>query len=220
MFKRLILGSFPFLFLLFFLSCSKDKVGEYDILVQKADSLFMQKKYEEAKGYYLQADELNLKIHYAGDKIHIIDSILVENNKRAKYNFVIQEANKLFDNGDLKAAQKAFTNALRIRPKDSLSLERLEDIKFLLAQKPETPHLDSRNPYKIIVGSFTVKSNATQLQQLLRAKGMESYLIPRFDGSFTAVSCASYGDIHTAYNHLPDTRVQLHPDAWVLRDKE
>ncbi len=218
MFKQFILYALP-VFLLLLITACENKEDKYNAFVKKADSLLKQKKYKEAKTYYMQAEKLGLKKHYAGDQIRMIDSIVIQNNKQAKYDYIIKEANKLFDEGNLTAAQNAYTNALRILPQDSLALNRLEDIKYLIAQNSETAEDIRQNPYKIIVGSFKNISNAEALQQLLAAKGLESHLIPR-GNAFTAVSCASYESIRQAYNHLAETRDELQPDAWVLKDKE
>jgi len=68
--------------------------------------------------------------------------------------------------------------------------------------------------YYMIVGCFTVATNADRYAEKLRGMGYESQIIPG-NGSFQMVAARSYGSYRESVNELDKFRNEVTPNAWV-----
>lgn len=73
-----------------------------------------------------------------------------------------------------------------------------------------------KNPYHLVVGSFTERVNAVIAMEKFIALGYEAYLISREDILYTSVSIASFPDIHQAYNEMYNIQDETGLVVWTL----
>ena len=104
----------------------------YEIAIEKADKLFSQQKYLDAKKSY--NDALNIKPGepYPKSQIDKIEAILAQQNKLAKYNRIIKEADQFFEDIMLTKAQFKYKEALEVLPAKQYPKGQLEKIEKLL----------------------------------------------------------------------------------------
>ncbi len=197
---------------LLLVSCNK-KDKKYKAFITTADSLYSNKEYEEAKTYFLKAEEVKPEIEYSSIKITKIDSILVALKLETKYQVAVTIADELFFNQSYDEAMIAYQSATQIIPGDPYVNKRMKDIEFLISQAEQI----TNNQYHVIIGSFSIKANAVKLHEKLLSEGCDSYIIPRFEGRFHAVTCASHSDVHSAFNYLGKAKNRYHKDSWVLK---
>lgn len=197
---------------LLLVGCNK-KNKKYTAFISTADSLFNNNEYEKAKTYFLEASKVKPEEKYPTDKIVKIDSILVALRVETQYQAAVKIADELFDKASYDDAMIAYQSVMQIKPGDPYANKRIKDIEYLVSQAEQI----TSDQYHVIVGSFSVKANATRLQNKLISEGCDSYIIPRLNGSFHAVTCASYPDVHHAYNSLNKARDRYHKDSWVLK---
>jgi len=70
--------------------------------------------------------------------------------------------------------------------------------------------------YYIIVGSFTMETNADKYVEHLKQKGFDSQKIPRTYKNMHAVSCISFDTQKEALRQLNHYRNKVNARAWVL----
>jgi hypothetical protein len=68
--------------------------------------------------------------------------------------------------------------------------------------------------YYMIVGCFTVSTNADKYAEKLRGMGYESQIIPG-NGSFQMVAARIYSSYRESVNELDKFRNEVTPNAWV-----
>jgi cell division septation protein DedD len=98
-------------------------------------------------------------------------------------------------------------------------IQKIEDI--LAAQKAEAMRNSKENyRYHIVIGSFINDQNAETWLKKWKAKGRNSFILPRKEFDMEAVVYDSYPDIHAAYNNLDKVRNEITEDAWVIYYKQ
>ncbi len=109
-----------------------NQVYGYEIAIEKADKLFKQQKYLDAKKSY--HDALNIKPGepYPKSQINKIETILAQQNKLAKYNRIIKEADQFFEDKMLTKAKLKYKEALEVLPGKQYPQDQLEKIENLL----------------------------------------------------------------------------------------
>lgn len=113
----------------------------YDKLIANADAAFSTKDYDGAKQNYTQALNLKDTEKYPKDKLNEIESILAgleqqesENKaKDAKYQKLIDEADKMFGYKKYEDAKGKFTEALSVKEKEPYPKKKIAEIDGLLA---------------------------------------------------------------------------------------
>lgn len=196
-------------------SCNTNK-KDYKKNSFTADSLFKAEKYEEAKAYYSKILKNNPKDSKAKKRIDEIALFLDVNNKEIEYQNALQDADSFYDLENYEEAKLSYEKALTHNPDDEHVKTRLLDIAYFLENDETIEQVsDSNDAYHIIVGCFTIENNALNLQELLKSKGKDSYLIPR--GEYTAVTYSSHSNIREAYNSLPKVEDDLQYGAWILK---
>jgi len=89
--------------------------------------------------------------------------------------------------------------------------------KALEAKKLAAKKAVYKKPYHIIIGSYTNEALANIAYNKAKKMGFKPYFVSRYNGKYTAVSIASFTDIHQAYNNLYDIQDEYGlDDAWVL----
>lgn len=118
----------------------------YNDLVTKAETLFKEKKYEEAKQQYAAALDIKPTESYPKTRMTEIERT-IQNEARdaeaarlsqldAEYKSVIAEADKLFEAKDFDGAKAAYARALTIKPSETYPVQRNKSIDNLVtAQK-------------------------------------------------------------------------------------
>ncbi len=111
----------------------KSKNDSYYTLIDKADILLEDKKYQSARSYYVEASKIKADQQYPKDKIKLIDQIL--GNKKAeerKYKNLVALADRYFGEQEYKLAQKEYENALKMRKDEVYPKEQIKRIERLL----------------------------------------------------------------------------------------
>jgi hypothetical protein len=84
---------------------------------------------------------------------------------------------------------------------------------------PSTPtSAVSRGTYYMIVGCFTVQSNAEKYAEKLRGMGYNPQIVSGRD-NFQMVSVKSYGSYGESVGDLDKFRSQVSPNAWIYSEK-
>ncbi len=74
-----------------------------------------------------------------------------------------------------------------------------------------------KKPYHIIIGSYVNSDIAKVAFNKALKQGFKPYYVSRYNGKYTAVSIASFPDIHQAYNKMYDYQDEYgYDEAWVL----
>jgi cell division protein FtsN len=76
------------------------------------------------------------------------------------------------------------------------------------------PHNATTGRYYMIVGCFTVQSNADKYAEKLRGMGYESQIISGKD-NFQMVAAKSYNNYRESVNEIDKFRNDVTPNAWV-----
>ena len=211
-----ILSISALLVILCFSSCSYFGAGkEYKTAIESADSAFNQKLYANAKTLYNKALEIKAEEQYPKDKIAEIDKIIAS-QKKAKYDAHVKKADDFFNNKSYSDAKAAYGEASKVKPGEKYPKDKIAEIDKILADmQAEQEFLTYK--YHIVVGCFTVPSNAVKLNAKLTEQGYKSRIIKFPNGRFDAVTCASYPDLKASVKDLQKMRSELHEEAWVYK---
>lgn len=92
----------------------------------------------------------------------------------------------------------------------------VRDEKFSLAEG-ELSNPDFNNKFHVVVGSFSIKQNAKNLQSTLNKEGSNAMVVVNEKGMFRVI-IASYNEYAQARNKINQISNRF-PDAWVLIQK-
>jgi len=196
-------------------SCNFKANKEYKNAIETGDSFLTEKKYDDAKASYTKAAEIKPDETYPKEKITEIDNILTKKKEEA-YKLQVKNGDDLFGNKSYNEAKAAYAKASQMKPKENYPKEKIQEIDKILAEIKKQEEY-KKYPYHIIVGCFTVESNATKLNAKLLAEGKNSRIIKMRNGRFDAVTYASYQTIHESYNNLKEAQAQFGEEAWVYK---
>jgi hypothetical protein len=76
----------------------------------------------------------------------------------------------------------------------------------------------AHNKYYMIVGCFTVKQNAEKYAEKIKGMGYDAQIIPGRD-NFMMVTAQTYDNYRQSINDIEKFRNNVHPDAWVHRER-
>jgi len=107
-------------------------------LITNADKEFEAKKYEGAKSLYQEALTIRKEDKHAAARVVEIDGILVALGVDQRYNSVIAEADKLFNEKNYESARGKYTEASTVKPKENYPKTRVAEINTLLQQIAKT----------------------------------------------------------------------------------
>jgi hypothetical protein len=198
-------------------SCNRKANKGYKESIASADSFFNSAEYSNARVNYVKASKFKPEEVYPKNRINEIDSIVAVQKLEADYDAAIKEGDSFFNDKDYAQSQISFERAISLKEDEQYPKEMLDKISEKLAEIRKQEEL-SKYPYHIIVGCFTVESNATRLNEKLKAEGKDSRIISLFGGKYGAVSVASYPDITSAYNNIEEAKETYGEETWVLKN--
>lgn len=116
--------------------------AKFNNLVNKADRLFHEKRYAEARPVYVEASEIRPKDEYVEKQIAEIDRLLAQQKDDSKkYADFISQADKYFDNQRYPLAREWYQKALNVRPNESYPVQQIARIDSMLKKETETKTL-------------------------------------------------------------------------------
>ncbi len=127
---------------------------DYQQAIAKADGLFQQKNYENARREYANAGNIKPQESYPPEMITKIDGLIAEQKRLAEeaaaaeaarlaalqaekdknYSDAIAKGDNLFNQKDYENSRTAYRNALTIKPGETYPQQRIDEIGTLLAQ--------------------------------------------------------------------------------------
>ncbi|MGC8824927.1 MAG: hypothetical protein ACP5PZ_10115 [Bacteroidales bacterium] len=112
--------------------------AKFKDLVNKADRLFREKRYAEARPVYVEASQLKPNDKYVQEQIAEIDRLLAkQKDDSKKYAEIIAQADKYFDNQRYPMAREWYKRALVVRPDESYPVRQIARIDSLLKKETE-----------------------------------------------------------------------------------
>ncbi|MCX6251108.1 MAG: hypothetical protein NTX61_10195 [Bacteroidetes bacterium] len=107
---------------------------QYKVALGKADRLFTDKSYEQAKQEYLNAGNSKPAEQYPKDKVAEIDNLLAEYKaKEEAYKAAITKADQFLQGKSYDNAKNEYQNALTIKPDEQYPKNKIEDINKTLS---------------------------------------------------------------------------------------
>lgn len=159
--------------------------GEFIKLVRNADELYDQKKYEEAKKLYEEAEEKRPWEVYAIERLEEIENKLAKQEASANvFENMVTHGDRLFDSGNLIAAKNAYKRALAINQSDTYARDKIAEIDKTLKQDAteQQQQIAANNQYEQIISQADNALQANNLSlaerfytQALELKPSESY---------------------------------------------
>lgn len=117
---------------------------------------------------------------------------------------------------DISATETKTTTEPVVVSDEPVGSERTIDESFKLADG-ETNSAAFARKFHVVVGSFSVQSNAKNLQRTLNSEGNSAIIVVNEQGMYR-VLIASYDEYAQARNRINQISTRF-PDAWVLRQK-
>jgi len=121
---------------------AKEQQELYDKAIVDADKAFGKESWDEAKTKYIEASGIKASEQYPKDQIAAIvakikeaEARKLEEEKQAKYDAAIAEADKLLDKEELTTAKTKYMIATGIRPAEAYPKQRLAEIETKLAEQ-------------------------------------------------------------------------------------
>ncbi len=112
--------------------------AKFKELVRKADRLFHEKRYAEARPVYEEANMVKPKDEYVKKQIDEIDKLLAKEKKDSKqYADILLQADKYFENQRYPMAREWYQKALTIRPNETYPANQIAKIDSLLNRQIE-----------------------------------------------------------------------------------
>jgi len=119
--------------------------AKFKNLVNKADRLFREKRYAEARPVYVEASEVRPNDQYVKKQIAEIDRLLAQQKDDAKkYADIISQADKYFDNQRYPLAREWYQKALGVRPDQSYPVRQIAKIDSILKKETEAKNLQKK----------------------------------------------------------------------------
>lgn len=188
---------------------------EYIALIDRANTALAMEQLMEAKRNYMAAQIIKPDERLPRDKITLIDSLLaLGETVPADTSMESIETEEL----EPEQGEKLVTEGEQAAP-EGMKAEKSpppHPSKKTGAEEKEweSPHTFS---YHIVVGSFSVKSNAVNYSEKLKAKGIDSKVIPIHDGKMNVVTYGSFKTEEEARRELRKVQAEFNKDAWVLK---
>ena len=117
---------------------------------------------------------------------------------------------------DISATETKTTTEPVVVSDEHVGSERTIDESFKLVDG-ETNSAAFARKFHVVVGSFSVQSNAKNLQRTLNSEGNSAIIVVNEQGMYR-VLIASYDEYAQARNRINQISTRF-PDAWVLRQK-
>lgn len=118
-----------------------EKEEQYKKVIADADKLFTENKFNEAKGKYNEALSLKASEPYPTDKIQEIDNILkdmeADKAQLEKYNKIVADADKLFDEKNYNDAINKYKEALSVKQNEDYPQQQIDKITGIMKNQEE-----------------------------------------------------------------------------------
>ena len=122
--------------------------ADYNKKIAEADKLFQEKKYNEAKAQYQLALKINPEDEYPGQKLNEIEKQLellaLTAQQNATYQDIINEADRLYNEGHYELAIKKYTEAQAVKSMDNYPVHQIDQIRQLLASAAKQKEIDEK----------------------------------------------------------------------------
>ncbi len=122
--------------------------GKYDAAIAKGDAAFTKKDYTTAKTSYQDALTIKKAEPYPLGKIVEIEKLIADANKANQleidYKAAITKADLIFTEKKYEQAKDAYTEALKIKPKQEYPLGKIEEINKIIAELPKSKDRDEK----------------------------------------------------------------------------
>ena len=114
----------------------------YEEAIQRGDQMMNEKNFEKSREAYRQALEYQPSNSYPKQQISKIDRMVREKQQQAQrlqaqYEQLVEEADRLFDAGQLVGARDKYKQALNVKPKQEHPRERLERIAEMIRKREQ-----------------------------------------------------------------------------------
>ena len=137
--------------------------ADYKNMIAKADKLFNDKKYTEARQQYNMALKINPDDEYPKQKLGEIDKqeklMAMAAQQDSAYNAVIAEADKLYTAGHYDLAIKKYTEAQAVKSMDSYPQQQIEQIQQFLVNAEKQRALDEKFGQAILLAGRLLKED-------------------------------------------------------------
>ncbi|MDP4282010.1 MAG: hypothetical protein Q8867_07640 [Bacteroidota bacterium] len=111
----------------------KAKDDAYKASIDKADQLFNQKSWEDARNEYQNASSIKPEEKYPGNKMAEINKILTDlKGKKQTFDELVNKGNTLFGQNDLYKAKETYQQALTIFPDEDYPKSRISRITTMV----------------------------------------------------------------------------------------
>jgi tetratricopeptide (TPR) repeat protein len=165
------------------LAAQKELQEKYDAAIAKADQLFGEENFKDAKTAYQDALDIISTEQYPKDQIALCDQKMQEqsgNEEEEQYQKILTTAKKYFDEKNYEKALNLYNRALTIRPDDSVPLDMIAEINKILANLASQKELQDRYDAAIakadqLFGEENFKDAKTAYQDALDIIGTEQY---------------------------------------------
>ena len=167
------------------LAANKEAIEKaYKEAITQADALYNQNKLEEARTYYMKANELKPAESYPPSRINNIDKLLAANKStEEKYNKFISLADQSFATNDYQSAKSNYQQALTIKPEEAYPKQRIAEIDNILAQQKNKEAADNYSKFIALAdAAFNKEDFAVAKNNYRQASGYkpeEQYPIDR-----------------------------------------
>jgi tetratricopeptide (TPR) repeat protein len=155
--------------------CITDK---YNKALDEADKLLEQKKYDEAKSRYEEAQEIYPNEEYPGEQINkIADMITKDMNIDNLYNNTISEADALYAQGRYDEALIKYKGAMMLKPQEMYSKQKISEIEShaakLEAEQQAKSDADTKYNNLILKGNSAMAEKNYELAKQLYSQAQE-----------------------------------------------
>ncbi len=187
--------------------------AEYMATVDRANTALAMKEYREARKNYMAARMIKPEEELPNQKIAFIDSVLaavtaIDTGKAAAGDTAGAQAAKEMEK---PVKREEVAEGEEKKEKEIPPPPSAKEGKTIEKEPAAEPH------YHIIVGSFSVRSNAVNYSRELQEKGVDSRIIPIQNGKLNAVTYGSYKTETEAVRALHRVQREFNEDAWVLK---
>ncbi|WP_116495572.1 hypothetical protein [Balneicella halophila] len=141
----------------------KEQNVAYYALIDKADVLFDEKKYSQARSYYVEATEIKPDQQHPKDRIKLIDQIIADRDaEQRKYDNAVDLGDKYFQEKKYKPARNSYEEAIAMREDEPYPKEQIKRIERLLSDlESEKEKNDNYNNFIEAADNLFHKKNWT-----------------------------------------------------------
>jgi len=112
------------------------KNRQYQSLINKADSLYMERKFEQAKAAYQNALTIKPSESYPSNMIGKIDPALAEKHEQQdEYDELITQGDRAFSNKDYQDAISLYQQAAEVNPSKNYPKDKVTEIREIINQQ-------------------------------------------------------------------------------------